>query len=209
MEFSVELPLRDYSLKDNYKKDLDAIRLAVGYYFPESVLTLSNKSVSLSREKLLWFKYFLNKPLIIPNENPKFKIGYFGVKETNDMLILLNSDKFKSISYGLDEDSNGIRLHRSRPKISSDQLSYAYSEVESVLVTKQGLSSQLVEAIAYRKPVVFTKEAKQDVRLTARLPEDIQSIITNTVAQDYLKESTIEKVKELRLRSEDVLRLLR
>lgn len=197
--------------------DYKALALAIGYYFPEATIQIdyihrpNTKQIILGRNlqkyKLLWHKYILQKPMLLPKTNT-FELIYMGVQEHNDMLTLCNTDLFTSCSYGLGYDSNALIRHSSRHPLSLERLNIAYAETKGALITSaKPLSNQLIEALAFETNIVFSKSAQNKPWLTARLPEDIKHIIARQDEQQLLRQELINKVFKARITKNELQKL--
>jgi hypothetical protein len=206
--YSISYVARDYPIPLVAKEDMMALARAIGFYEPDSRILFdspeeSNKHFVLSKdfpkEKLLWFKHFLQKPLIRKPTN-KFLIGYFGSRDCNDMLRLLDDSLFTSVSYGLDSDAKALRTHACRYRTSFLEIDRAYQEVQGCLITSNKLlCNQVSEALAYEKKLVFSQISLYPEFL-AKIPSDIPEIMKKD--QSKMRQDIINKIQSVKLTRE-------
>lgn len=216
-KFNILYSAKQDSYANKQMADCQALALAIGYYFNDADIILDYTRRHNGRQliigenvfhhKLLWFKYFLNKPLLLAKK-PAFELIYMGINEHNDMLSLCNTNLFASCSYGLQYNANSLKQHISRHPLALQNLNRAYSEAKAALITSSNpFSNQLIEAIAYNTNIVFTKSAKNKPWLTAKLPEDVKHIITKTKEQEAFKHSTFQAIKQNKITKNELQRL--
>lgn len=202
---------------DKVSADCRALALAIGYYFPDAMITQDyvrnpngNQLIigeNIAKYKLLWFKYILQKPLLLP-KTKKFSLINMGVTEHNDMLNLCNTRLFTSCSYGLGYDANALARHVSRHPMPLSRLNMAYAETEGALITSaKPLSNQLVEALAFDTKIVFAKSAQNKPWLTAKIPEDVPHILAKQDLQDKLKSEILTEIREVKITQNELRKL--
>lgn len=207
MHFTILYKALPSQLPNCVMRNCQALATAIGYYYPEAQIKLaysvpdSAELISVPMAGLLWFKYWLSKPLQIVTE-PIFDLAYFGLDEPNEMLSLFVSRNLKTVSYGNGTDSAGLSLHKCGSALGAGDLARAYALTKAVLIVRPGLSNQLAEAVAYGKPVVGCVGSGLGAELMARLASDVKQIVANEQAQKSLAESVYSQVLNCRLRQD-------
>lgn len=106
------------------------------------------KKLRYEPTKLLWHK-FCAKPFVKTVTARKlYDVLYTGWSECSKAMELLDSNEFQSVSYGSGTDFKLIRAHACYSPISFNGIQNAIDTATATLITKNGLSHALVEALA-------------------------------------------------------------